>query len=83
MATQTVGIQEFQENVTAYLEGHQTLAITKHGETIGFFVPTHKPEDLGGSDAAESEVDALVASWGATEEELMAEIDKIRRERRQ
>lgn len=82
MATQTVGIEEFQDNLASFLEGHQTLAITRRGEMIGLFLPVHKPVDFDDSDLVEREVDELVASWGATEEELMAEIEEIRRERR-
>lgn len=82
MASQMVGIQEFQENLASFLEGKQTLAITRQGETLGFFVPTHRSPDrqaaLERLQTAAAEADALIESWGATEDELMAEIEAIR-----
>jgi hypothetical protein len=87
MASQTVGIQEFQENLASFLEGKQTLVITRQGETLGFFVPSHRSADrkaaLERVQATSVEADALVQSWGASEEELMAEIESIRRAERE
>ena len=87
MASQTVGIQEFQENLASFLEGRQTLAITRQGETLGFFVPTHRSPDrqaaLEKLHTVTEEGDALVASWDATEDELMAEIEEIRHAERE
>jgi hypothetical protein len=40
----TVGIREFRENLAAYLlESDAPAAITRHGDTIGYFIPArHK-----------------------------------------
>jgi hypothetical protein len=32
-----IGMREFRENLAGYLEGGRPLAITRHGETLGFF----------------------------------------------
>ena len=42
METDKVGIREFRENVAGYLESGRPLAIMRHGETIGFYIPTQK-----------------------------------------
>jgi antitoxin (DNA-binding transcriptional repressor) of toxin-antitoxin stability system len=35
-----VGIREFRENLAEYLESKKPVAITRHGTTIGIYVPT-------------------------------------------
>jgi antitoxin (DNA-binding transcriptional repressor) of toxin-antitoxin stability system len=86
MESEKVGIREFRENLAAYLEGGRPLAITKHGETLGFFVPAKKRNlqaDLEAMRAAAKDMDEIIQGWGATEEELMAEIEEIRQAERQ
>lgn len=86
MATQTVGLEELRENLSSFIEGGEAFAITRHGQTLGFFVPAQRPADreaaLERLDSVSKEVDELIASWGASEEELMAEISEIRRKER-
>ncbi len=41
--TTKVGIREFRENLADYLESKTPVAITRHGATIGIYVPT-KPQ---------------------------------------
>ena len=38
-----VGIREFRENLSSYLESKTPVAITRHGATIGIYLPT-KPK---------------------------------------
>ncbi len=42
MQTDKIGMREFRKNLAAYLEGGPPLAITRHGETLGFFIPAQK-----------------------------------------
>jgi hypothetical protein len=35
-----VGIREFRENLSSYLESKTPVAITRHGATIGIYLPT-------------------------------------------
>ena len=82
MQTVTVGIREFRENLTGYLESGKPLAITRHGETLGFYIPAqrrNRKAELEAMKAAAKELDQMIASWGATEDELMAEYREIRR----
>jgi antitoxin (DNA-binding transcriptional repressor) of toxin-antitoxin stability system len=81
METEKVGIREFRENLAGYLEGGRPLAITRHGETLGFFIPAQKRNRK--MRAAAKELDAMIASWGASEDELMGEYKEIRRAARQ
>ncbi len=46
MRSTKVGIREFRENLSTYLESKTPVAITRHGATIGVYVPTKpKPSD--------------------------------------
>lgn len=35
-----VGIREFRDHATQYLSNDEVLAIERHGQTIGFYIPT-------------------------------------------
>ena len=82
MKTVKVGMREFRENLAGYLESGTPLAIMRHGETIGFYFPAQKRNrkaELEAMRAAAKDLDELIASWGATEDELMDEYKGIRR----
>jgi hypothetical protein len=85
MQTTKVGIREFRERLADYLESNAPVAITRHGATIGIFVPTrHKPTqaDLEALRAAGAKMDELIAAAGTTEEELVADFKQARRPQR-
>ena len=86
METTRIGMREFRENLAGYLEAGTPLAIMRHGETLGFYIPAQKRDrkaQLEAMRAAAKELDAMIASWGASEDELMAEYKQIRRTARQ
>ena len=86
METQKIGMREFRENLAGYLEASTPLAITRHGETLGFYIPAQKRDrkaQIEAMRAAAKELDAMIASWGATEDELMADYRQIRGAARQ
>ena len=79
-----VGIREFREKLSTYLESESPVAITRHGRTIGFYVParpTAREEDLEALRAAGARIDALIEAVGSSEEELLADFKRIRRSR--
>ena len=85
MQTAKIGIQKFRENLSSYLESKTPVAITRHGATIGIYVPTRpKPNqaDLEALRVAGEKMQELIAAAGTTEEELMEDFKKLRRERR-
>ncbi len=82
MKTEKIGMREFRENLAGYLEGGKPLAITRHGETLGFFIPAHKRSltaEVEAMRAAAKDLDAMIATWGASEDELIEEYKEIRR----
>jgi hypothetical protein len=86
METVKVGIREFRENLAGYLESGKPLAIMRHGETLGYYIPAQKRDrkaELEAMRAAAKDLDAMISSWGASEDELMEQYKKIRRAARE
>jgi antitoxin (DNA-binding transcriptional repressor) of toxin-antitoxin stability system len=86
METAKVGIREFRENLAGYLEAGKPLAITRHGETLGFFIPAQKRShraDVEAMRAAAKDLDAMITQWGVSEDQLMQEYNEIRRTSRE
>lgn len=85
MHTTKVGIREFRENLSSYLESATPVAVTRHGATIGIYVPT-KPKtsraDLEALRLAGEKMQELIAAVGTTEDEIMEDFKRVRRERR-
>ncbi len=81
MHTAKVGIREFRENLSAYLESKQPVAITRHGATIGIYVPTRpKPSqaELEAFRVAGETMQELIAAAGTTTDELVKDFKKLR-----
>ena len=86
METLKVGIREFREKLADYLESGAPLAITRHGVTLGFYIPAQKRSrkaELEAMRAAAKDLDEMIASWGASEDELVEEFKGIRRSARE
>jgi antitoxin (DNA-binding transcriptional repressor) of toxin-antitoxin stability system len=80
-----VGIREFRENLSSYLESKTPVAITRHGATIGIYLPTRpKPSqaDIEAFRVAGEKMQELIAAAGTSEEELMDDFKRLRREHR-
>ena len=74
-----VGIREFRENLSAYLESKTPVAITRHGATIGLYVPTRpRPSqaDIEAFRVATDRMQKLIAASGTSEKELMRDADE-------
>ena len=86
METSKIGIREFREKLAGYLESDRPLAITRHGETLGFYIPAQKRSraaELEAMRAAAKDLDEMIASWGTAEDELMSEYKQIRQSSRE
>ena len=70
METLKIGMREFRENLASYLESDTPLAITRRGETLGFYIPAHK-RDRGAELARLSHLKA-VFTVGAGEFRLLS-----------
>lgn len=69
-----IGVREFRDHATKYLAGEEVLAVERHGQPIGFYIPTSRRR---GEALAESlaRLDAVVRDvlreTGMTEDELV------------
>ncbi len=82
---ESVGIREFREKLSSFLESATPVAITRHGETVGFYVPARRKRSEADLDAlrrAGEQLDTLIAVAGATEDELVEEFKELRRQAR-
>jgi len=79
---ESVGIREFRERLSSFLGSSTPVAITRHGETVGFYIPARRKRreaDLEALRRAGEQLDALIAAAGASEDELVEDFKELRR----
>ena len=79
-------VYAIRENLAGYLESGTPLAIMRHGQTLGFYIPAQKRSrkaEVEAMRAAAKDLDEMIASWGAGEEELLQEYKEIRKTARE
>jgi antitoxin (DNA-binding transcriptional repressor) of toxin-antitoxin stability system len=77
-----VGIREFRENLAAIMDQDAPVAVTRHGETVGFYIPAkRKPKEADWAAIRQlgAKVDAMLEAAGVTEDELVEEFERLRR----
>jgi antitoxin (DNA-binding transcriptional repressor) of toxin-antitoxin stability system len=83
----TVGVREFRENFSEHLMSEVPIAVTKHGLTVGYYIPTHRPVSSADKQAlaeATRRLSELLAAEGLDPEELIKEAIAMRkRDKRQ
>src|ERR1035441_10368656 len=70
METVRVGMREFREKLAGYLESDTPLAIMRHGQTLGYYIPAQKRSrkaELEAMRAAAKDLDKMIESWSASE----------------
>jgi PHD/YefM family antitoxin component YafN of YafNO toxin-antitoxin module len=84
MNTIKVGVREFRERIASFLESDKPVAVTRHGQTVGVYVPTRRKRpqeaDLTELRAAADRLAELLA--GIDEEEIVAEFKQARRQKK-
>lgn len=82
---ETVGIREFREKIAGYLESTAPIAITRHGETVAFFLPLPRKrteKEKAALDEAADRLHKMLAARGITEDELVEEFKQLRKQSR-
>ncbi|MEL6468606.1 MAG: type II toxin-antitoxin system Phd/YefM family antitoxin [Cyanobacteria bacterium J06623_4] len=80
--TEKVGIREFRQNIGKYVDSAEPIAISRHGQTVGYFVPVRKKPDKADFEAlrvATQKLDALLDEHGVDREEMIREFDRLRK----
>ena len=86
MGAQSIGIREFRDNLATYLlESKGPLAITRHGDTIGYYLPTRRKRteaEKAALDAIHAQLQQNMAEVGVTEDEIIEDFERFRKEAR-
>lgn len=76
-----VGVKEFRAKLPSYLESLYPLTITRHGETIGYYIPTRhgrNQQELDALKEAAAKLEAMMSALGVSEDDIVADF-KLRR----
>ena len=68
----SVGVREFRDHATTYLSGTEPLAVSKHGQVIGFYIPLERDENVVQRAVVKlgEAVEQVLHETGMSEEEL-------------
>jgi antitoxin (DNA-binding transcriptional repressor) of toxin-antitoxin stability system len=77
-----VGIREFRSDLAGYISAAQPVAVTRHGQTVAYFIPAHgrMQADLAALKQASEVLDQLLARQTLDEDQLVAEFRARRRQ---
>jgi len=86
MATQSIGIREFRDKLsTCLLQTEGPLEITRHGDTIGYYLPTKRKRTEAEKKALEEaglRMQEMMKAAGVTEDEIIEDFQRMRKEGR-
>lgn len=77
----TVGVREFRQGLAEFIDQTEPVTITRHGQTVGLFIPVRRDRkaDIAAYAEAAKKANALLTEWDTTEDEVAAEFDALRR----
>jgi len=81
METKSVGIREFRAGLAEFIDNKQPVAVTRHGQTVGFFIPTARPAqaDLQALRDAADKLEAVMSLSEADVEAAAGDFDVLRK----
>lgn len=81
MQTAKVGIREFRADLAGFIASSTPVAVTRHGQTVGYFIPTQGEQTnaLATLHQAGQVLDAMLASASVEVEEVVTEFKAQRR----
>ncbi len=81
MDTLKVGIREFRADLAEYIASSTPVAITRHGQTVGYFIPAHGQveADVAALKKASQTLDQLLVQRSVDVEAVVAEFKAARR----
>lgn len=80
MEATKVGIREFRASLAEYIESNTPVAITRHGQTVGYFIPArgHDEAELAALKHASRALDELLTRHDVDTEAVVADFKKAR-----
>lgn len=82
MSATHVGTREFREQLSVYLESDSPVAITRHGEVIGYYLPVRPRPRVSDTEAlrrAAAQLEQLIAASGVSEDTLVDEFASMKK----
>jgi len=83
METERVGIREFRDKLATYLlESDKALEITRHGDTIGYYLPARRKRNEAEKEAFEiaaTRLQEALDAKGITEDEIIEDFQRLRK----
>lgn len=81
METTKVGIREFRAGLAEYIAASAPVAVTRHGQTVGYFIPVHGQADLDlvALRQASQSLDRMLAAREVDADDVVAEFKQVRR----
>ena len=81
METTKVGIREFRAGMADFIASSVPVAVTRHGQTIGYFIPTqgHADADIAALKKASKTLEQLLAARSVDVEEVVSEFKAARK----
>jgi len=81
METTKVGIREFRADLAEYIAASTPVAVTRHGQTVGFFIPTHGQVegDIAALKKAGQALDKMLEAQHVDVEDIVTEFKTVRR----
>jgi antitoxin (DNA-binding transcriptional repressor) of toxin-antitoxin stability system len=81
MVTTKVGIREFRSDLAEYIASNTPVAVTRHGQTVGYFIPTQGQleADITALKKASKTLDRLLESHSVDLEEIVADFKIARK----
>lgn len=82
MEATKVGIREFRAGMAEFIASSTPVAVTRHGQTIGYFIPTQGQgdADIAALKKASKTLDRLLAAQSVDIEEVAAEFKAVRKQ---
>ena len=82
MEATKVGIKQFRAGMAEYIASSTPVAVTRHGQTVGYFIPTQGNADADFAELkkASKTLDQLLAAQGVDVEEVVAEFKAVRKQ---
>ena len=80
METTKVGIREFRAGLAEYIASSTPVAVTRHGQTVGYFIPTQGQveADIVALKSATKALDKLLEDQGVDVESVVADFKAAR-----
>lgn len=82
MEATKVGIREFRAGMSEFIASSKPVAVTRHGHTIGYFIPTHGQgdADIAALKKASKTLDRLLAAQNINVDEVVTDFKAARKQ---